>query len=760
MSLLIYQIKNIYYQLKIKNMDIEYKNENNVYTWSGTFAGRKIEVQFGKVAGQADSACTFRYGDTVVLSTVVMGKEPREGIDFFPLLVDYVEKLYAGGKIKGSRFVKREGKPSDESVLLARMVDRSIRPLFDENLRLDVQNVLTPLSFDHENDPDILSINASSVSLFVSCIPWPKTIDPIAAVRVGYVDDKFVINPTYEERERATLDIVVSATRDKIVMIETIANEVSEDLFVQALEFAFPYINELIDFYIEIRDKIGAEKYPVPEAIDEVPQDLKQKVDEYLQKNLDKVWGLKTKRERSQAIGELMDRLREEFAENPAISGDDLKSALKYADKVFGKMVRKRILETNSRIDGRKFDEIRSLSVEVGILPRTHGSALFSRGETQALSTVTLGAPSAEQVLDTLEEEGTKRYMHHYNFPGYSVGEVQPMRFPSRREIGHGALAEKALLPVIPDKDKFPYAIRVVTDILSSNGSTSMASVCGSTLSLMDAGVPIKKPVSGIAMGLITNPDNPYSDFRILTDLQGEEDHYGDMDFKVAGTKDGITAVQLDVKLPGLSMEMVKETLHQAKQARLRILEAMLSVIPEPRSELSPYAPRIYTLRINPDKIKDVIGPKGKVISEIINETGVTIDIDDDGLVMVTSNDPEAAQKAIDWVKNITREVKVGEVFQGKVTRIMDFGAFVEILPQQQGLVHISELAPFRVENVKDVVKVGDIIPVKVIEIDSEGRINLSLKQTNYEYPPEVLAKAKKNHNNNFHSNRRNNKHH
>ncbi len=722
-------------------MDTQYENNGNIHKWSGEFAGKKMEIEFGRLAGQTDAACTFKYGDTVVLSTVVMSKEEREGIDFFPLLVEYVEKLYAGGKIKGSRFVKREGKPSDESILLSRMVDRSVRPLFADGLRFDVQNVLTPLSFDHENDPDIISINASALSLFVSRIPWPKTTDPISAVRVVKIGDEFFINPDYEQRNQSTLDVVVAATRDKIVMIETISNEETEEVFLEALKFALPYINELIDLYIEIRDKIGVEKAVVPEPVDVLDDSFKSQIDSFLDKNIDRMWGIKTKKERSEVLSDIMDDFKNSFSDR--LSGEELDLAVKYAKDALGKAVRRKILSSNTRIDGRGFDDIRPLSAEVGILPRTHGSALFSRGETQALTTVTLGAPSEEQVLDTLEEEGTKRYMHHYNFPAYSVGEVQPTRFPSRREIGHGALAEKALVPVIPDKDSFPYAIRVVTDIMSSNGSTSMASVCGSTLSLMDAGVPIKKPVSGIAMGLITNPDDTYNDYRILTDLQGEEDHYGDMDFKVTGTKDGMTAVQLDVKIPGLSLEMVEKILMQAKSARMRILDVMLSTIPEPRKDMSPYAPRIYTIKINPDKIKDVIGPKGKVINEIIDETGVTIDIDDNGLVMVTSNDQQAAEKAVDWVKNITREVKVGEVFQGKVARIMDFGAFVEILPQQQGLVHISELAPFRVESVKDVVKVGDIIPVKVIEIDSEGRINLSLQQTDYEYPEELLEKAR-----------------
>ena len=699
--------------------------------------GKTLTIEHGRVALQADGAVTVRYGDTVVLATAVVSEKERDTIDYFPLLVDYDEKLYAAGKIKGSRFIKREGRPSDDAFLTARMVDRAIRPLFDNRMRRDVQAYLATLSFDQENDPDILLLNAASAALAISPIPWAG---PVAGVRVGRVGGEWVLNPTYKAREESDLDVVVTGTAEKIQMIEASGRQVSEAVMLEAIEFGWKHLRKLLAFLMEVHQQVGVKKREdlMPEYTDEDKAHdamLEDKARSLLGGKIPALLTAETKEARASLEQQYKEELEEAFKTDNAITKEDKAKIADILEKLWAEAVTERLFKGGLRVDGRRVDEIRSLNVEVGVLPRTHGSALFTRGETQALSAVTLGAPSMEQTLDTMEESGKKRYMHHYNFPGFSVGEVTPLRGPSRREIGHGALAEKAIVPVLPkDREKFPYAIRVVSDIMSSNGSSSMASTCGSSLSLMDAGVPIEAAVAGIAMGLWTTKDE--SQYKILTDLQGIEDHEGGMDFKVAGTKDGITAIQLDVKVSGLTMPMITETLAAARDARLKILDAMNAIIAVPRPELSPYAPRIYTLQINPDRIRDVIGPGGKMINEIIAKTGVQIDIEDSGLVMVTAVNQEGAEKAIEWIKNLTREVKAGELFQGKVTRIMDFGAFVEVLPKQEGLVHISQLAPYHVNRVEDIVNIGDTVPVKVIEIDELGRINLSLKDTDFNFPP------------------------
>ena len=662
--------------------------------WALQLGGRELSIETGTLAKQASGSVTARYGDTVVLATAVMSKEMSKITGYFPLMVDYEERYYAAGKIKGSRFIKREGRPSDDAVLSGRAVDRTVRPLFDSRMRNEVQVIVTTLSYDGENDPDLVAMIAASAALTLSDIPWNG---PIGSVRVGLQDGQLVLNPTTEERKTSALDLLVSGTKEKINMIEAGAQEVTEERIGAALEFGFEAIRKIALFLEDIRQEAGKEKRAAAllQGSDEFEADIRAQVEAYA----------KEKYPDQKYLAELLSIL---------------------VDEVSDEAVHMNILEKGIRPDGREVTEIRKITCDVGILPRTHGTGLFTRGETQALTVTTLGAPGDQMVVDTMETDEKKHYMHFYNFPPYSVGEVRPMRGPGRREVGHGALAEKALVPVLPSKEEFPYTILLVSEVLESNGSSSMASTCGSTLSLMDAGVPIKKPVAGIAMGVITGKDGSY---KVLSDIQGLEDHYGDMDFKVAGTKDGITAMQMDVKIDGLTPVMLQGALAQAREGRLFIMEKMLSVIPEPRAEMSPYAPRIITLHINPEKIRDVIGPGGKMINQIIDETGVSIDIEDDGSVFITSADETSARKAVEWVMNITREVKAGELFQGRVTRIMNFGAFVEVLPNQEGLVHISELADQRVEKVEDIVKIGDVIPVIVREIDAQGRINLSHKQ-------------------------------
>ncbi len=714
---------------------------NNVYSKEIEWAGRKLKIQKGFLANQATSSLTVQYGDTVVLATVVRSKQKREDIDYFPLMVDYEEKLYAVGKIKGSRFIKREGRPTDEAILNARMIDRAIRPLFNEKDRNEIQVVLSILSSDQENVPAIVSLVAATFALYLSPLDWQG---PISGVRIGRVNGELIVNPTYEERDEGDLDLIVAGTDEKIIMLEAGAKEVNEDDMFEAMEFAKQQIASVLRFMEEVKKELPQKEKVLIEELEEEKDESLILMEKFLAENIEKYLfdtSLETKNKRKQQVENLKEATENFLLEN-GIEAEDVKKLLKKTDKYIDKAVTEGILEREQRVDGRKLNEIRELSSYVSILPRTHGSGLFNRGQTQVLSVVTLGAPGEEQHLDGMDEEGIKRYMHHYNFPPFSVGETGFMRGPSRRDIGHGALAEKALLPVLPDKEEFPYTIRVVSEVLSSNGSSSMGAVCGSSLSLMDAGVPIKKAVAGIAMGLASNKD--MSKWKVLTDLQDMEDGDGGMDFKVAGTKDGITAIQLDTKTLGLNSEIVKETLNRAKEARLQILEVMNKVIKEPRKELSPYAPRVISFKINPNKIRDVIGPGGKMINEIISETGVTIDIEDDGTVFIASASPEALDKAVKWVKEITHDVVVGEVFQGKVTRILNFGAFVEILPNQEGMVHISELSYNHTNKVEDVVKVGDIIPVKVIEIDKMGRINLSLKATQ-------PRPKKENKNNNFH---------
>ena len=688
-------------------------------------------MEAGLLAGQANGAVTVRYGDTVVLATAVMSKEASRISGYFPLMVDFEERYYAAGKIKGSRFIKREGRPSDDAILSGRVVDRTIRPLFNSRMRNDVQVVLTVLSYDGENDPDILSVIAASTALSISNIPWNG---PVAAVRVGQMNSELILNPVNGEVAEGKLDLVISGTKDKINMIEAGAKEVPEAELLKAFEFSFEAIKKIADFISHIQKEAGNPKAE-PALIQGSPE-FENKVKEILlSAGLAEVLYGKDKKaviEKTEAIKEkIKSYVRENFSDYKEIEKME-EVAEQIFEEASDEIVHRNILEKEQRPDGRKLDEIRRIDCRVGILPRTHGTGLFTRGETQALTVTTLGSPGDEQIIDTMEVDMKKRYIHLYNFPPYSVGEVKPMRGPGRRDIGHGALAEKALLPVLPSKDEFPYTILLVSEILSSNGSSSMASTCGSTLSLMDAGVPIKRPVAGIAMGIIVDPqlttDNKQQ-FKILTDIQGLEDHYGDMDFKVAGTEMGITAMQMDVKVEGITTEMLEAALSQAGKARAEIMQKMLSVIPAPKTEMSQYAPRIIVLKINPEKIRSVIGPGGKIINAIIDETGVQIDIEDDGSVFITSPDSTSAQKAKQWIDNLTHEVKVGELFNGKITRLMNFGAFAEILPGQEGLIHISELADYRVNKVEDIVKIGDVVPVKVIEIDHMGRINLSLRQ-------------------------------
>jgi polyribonucleotide nucleotidyltransferase len=676
-------------------------------------AGRRLSIETGRVAEQANGAVVLRQGDSVVLSTAVMSKEPRVGVDFFPLTCDYEEKLYAVGKIPGA-FMRREGRPSETAILASRLTDRPLRPLFPDMFRLDVQVVSTVLSADQESDPTILSINGASTALVISDIPWAG---PVGAVRMGFLDGALVVNPPTSRMADSELDLVVAGTADAILMVEAGAKGVTEKTVVDALQMAHEAIKQLCAAQVELQQQIGKPKYQYTPP--SYPEQMVEVVSEYLALRLDQAAFGPDKAVREASTDELRKKtiaeLGERFPEHVEILG-------KLFDKKLKDRVRERIVDEGVRIDGRGLKDVREITVEVGVLPRTHGSGLFTRGQTQALTIATLGSMSDKQKLDGLGLEEFKRYMHHYNFPPFSVGEARPLRGPGRREIGHGALAERALLAVIPSVEEWPYTMRLVSEILSSNGSTSMASVCGSTLSLMDAGVPIKAPVAGIAMGLVTREGK----FAVLTDIQGVEDNLGDMDFKVAGTKDGITALQMDIKIKGLPHEILAQALEQAREARLFVLDKMLAVLPEPRAELSAYAPRITTIHINPDKIRDIIGPGGKMIRKITEETGAQIDVEDDGSVFIAAADREAGQRAIDWIKGLTDEIEVGRIYRGKVVRIMPFGAFVEVLPNQDGLVHISKLTDHRVERVEEVANVGDEIVVKATEVDSQGRLNLS----------------------------------
>ncbi|MEX0649714.1 MAG: polyribonucleotide nucleotidyltransferase [Candidatus Andersenbacteria bacterium] len=687
---------------------------------SGRVGGQELKISTGELAKQAGGSVLVQFGETVVLGTATMGRPLYPDGNFLPLLVEYEEKFYAAGKIKGSRFIKREGRPTDDAILTARLIDRSIRPLFPKGMINDVQVVLTVLSYDGENDADVAAMIAACAALTISDVPWAG---PLAATRVGRVDGRFVINPTVEEREVSDLDLLLAGNGSDVAMIECGAKEVVEEEMLNAIEEGQKAIGVIVGLIQELHSKVGKSKRDpiLMEKHEEKTTRVQELAREVLAVKLDEA---KTKEEIGQAertaaehvVTQLTEEEKEEFSESL------IRTAI---HELHGSIARDRTIKEGVRTDGRGLEEVRSLYIRTGILPRTHGSGLFQRGDTQILTTLTLGGPGDMQIIDSMEMEGKKRYIHYYNFPAFSVGETKPNRGPGRREIGHGALAERALVPVLPDKEEWPYTMLLVSEVLESHGSSSMGSICGSSLALMDGGVPIKKAVAGVAMGLMTDGKGNH---RILTDIAGMEDEKGDMDFKIAGTKDGITALQMDIKVSGLTREILGEALAQAKRGRLHIMEAMNQVLDAPRPDLSPYAPRIHTMRIPVEKIGDLIGPRGKHINEIIEETGVEIDIEDDGLVSITTNDPQALQKAIDWVKNLTREIKAGERFEGKVTRIMDFGAFVEIVPNVEGLVHISQFREEHVRDIHDVAKVGDIIPVIVVEIDAMGRINLSHK--------------------------------
>lgn len=695
------------------------------------WGNRDLIIEAGQLAGLANGSCKVQYGDTVVLATACMSREPRAGVSFFPLSVEYRENLYAVGKISGSRFIKREGRPSDEAILTARIIDRSLRPLFDERMRNDIQVVISVLSLDEKNDPDLPGLIGAVCALHLSDIPFNGRL---AAAAVSIMEDGTqVLNPSFEEKLKAQANLFVSNTGDQVVMIETDAKEIVEDASYSAIEFALKNSTPVLELLDQIKKELGKPKKEIiePQYTEEEQASRKtteEKVSNFMQGALSRLIGIADKSERRTVEHQFIYELKK------LLTPEEKGYGLEYYDVLLSQAARDLVIEKGERIDGRKPDEIRPLGAMIDVLPRTHGSAIFQRGETQVLSVVTLASPGAEQILDGMEVEGKKRYMHHYNFPGFSVGETSPFRGPSRRDIGHGSLAEKALEPMIPPKEDFPYTIRVVSEVLSSNGSSSQASACGSTLALMAAGVPIKKPVAGIAIGLITSEDKLKE--VILTDIQGVEDHAGDMDFKVAGTADGITAIQLDIKLGGISMNVVKQALVAAKTARLAILSEIASVIPAPRKELSQYAPRIEKLQINPDKIRELIGPGGKVINGIIDETGVAIDIEDSGLVYVTSEDAEQMKIALKMIQGITKEVMIGEIYEGKVTQIVrdrmrgnDVGAIVQLTPNIDGMVHISAIANERVNKIEDYIKVGDVVKVKVMGIDKEkGRIELSRK--------------------------------
>jgi polyribonucleotide nucleotidyltransferase len=677
-------------------------------------AGRTLSIRVGEFAQQANGAVSVQYGNTVVLVTVCSSSEPREGADFVLLTVDYEERLYAAGKIPGS-FIRREGRPTEEAVITSRLIDRSLRPLLSKEFHYDVQVVATVLSVDQENDPDICALIGASAALTLSDIPFSG---PISAVHVGYLNDALVVNPPLAQIENSLLDLIVASTSEDIVMVEAGAKEISEGVLVGAIKLGREANQEVIRLQEEIQQTHGKTK--VRTESKELAPELSSQVSSMLGERLSQVLEEPEKLQRDKALTSLREEVKSKLVES--FPENDIKVTFETQLKA---TVRGKILQTRQHVDGRQTKEIRPISCQVGILPRTHGSGLFARGETQVLTITTLGSTSREQLLDGLGLEETKRFMHHYNFPPFSTGEVKRIGTTGRREIGHGALVERAITPVLPSEADFPYTIRLVSEVLSSHGSTSMASACASTLSLMDAGVPIKAPVAGIAMGLVTGRDGSYV---ILTDIVGMEDAYGDMDFKVAGTARGVTALQLDIKLQGISYDILAEGLDQAREARLEILRKMGLAIDASRSELSPYAPRMYEITIDPSKIGSVIGPGGRIIRSIIEETKTTIDINNDGKVLVGSPNEEAAQKAIKIIQDLTREVEQGEIYTGKVTRLFNFGAMVEILPGKEGLVHISELADYHVPQVEDVVKVGDEVMVKVIGIDGSGRINLSRK--------------------------------
>ena len=692
-------------------------------SYSMELGGRTLTLEFGKYAEQASGSCFVRYGDTCVLTTCTVAKTPRPGIDFFPLSVDFEEKLYSVGHIPGS-WNRREGRPAEKAILTSRLIDRPLRPLFPKGMRHDVSVVATVMSVDTNNIPDIPAMIGASASLAVSEIPWAG---PIGAVNIGYVDGEYIVNPNDEQREESLLNLTVAGTSEAVLMVEAGAKEVSEEVMLGGILFAHEEIKKIVELINTIVAEIGKEKKEFPLVLP--GEDVKAAVREYA---MDKVkWMFETfdRSERNAREEQVKAEVAEHFAEQ--FEGREVE----VGDALYGlqkEVMRRHIIDEGVRPDGRKLTEVRPIWCEVGVLPRPHGSAVFTRGQTQVMTVATLAPVSEKQIIDGIGTEDSKRYMHHYNFPGYSTGEAKPIRSPGRREIGHGALAERALLPMIPPVEEFPYCLRLVSEVMSSNGSTSQASVCGSTLALMDAGVPIKRPVAGVAMGLIKDVENT-GKVAVLTDIQGLEDFLGDMDFKVAGTAQGITAIQMDIKIKGIDEAILRQALAQAHDGRMHILDKMLDTLPAPRPHLSRYAPKIIHFFINPEKIGEVVGPRGKMINKIIEETGVKIDIEDDGSVFIATTDDAAAQKARSIIEGIVRELKVGDVFTGKVARIMSFGAFVEYAPGKDGMIHISKLANGRVDKVEDVVKIGDELECKVAEIDSQGRINLIRNDIQYD---------------------------
>jgi polyribonucleotide nucleotidyltransferase len=697
------------------------------HIWKAVLGDRDVELKVGPLAQQAHGAVLIQEGETVLLATAVVSDKPRDGVDFMPLMVDYEEKFYAAGKINGSRYIKREGRPSDGAVLTSRLIDRAIRPLFPKSFRRDVQVIVTVLSIDEDNDPDTLAITAASAALIkAETAPFQG---PVGAVRIGRIDNQLIVNPKRSDMDKSDLDLVVAGTSERVMMIEAGANEVPDDVLYEAIELAQRELQSVV----KAQEELAASKEIHVTVEEEAADAAYELVKSHLGSEINNVADQIIRGERQAAFDALKEKalveLEGQMKQNEILAG---------LEKVYFKRLRANILENDKRPDGRAITEIRQIWCDSSLLPRTHGSAVFTRGESQSLSIVTLASPGAKQMIDTMDQDGEKRYMHHYNFPPYSTGETSPLRGAGRREIGHGALAERALMPMIPDEESFPYTIRVVSEILSSNGSTSMAATCGSTLSLMDAGVPLKKPVSGIAMGLITNHDA--SEYKVLSDLQGLEDFCGDMDFKIAGTADGITAVQMDTKIKGLTMEIIRQTVTQAKEGRAQILAKMLEHLPEPRADLSKYAPRIVSVKINPEKIGELIGPGGKMINKIIDSCGgkevTNIDIEDTGLVMITSNDPEMAQKAIAAVEGIGKDVQIGEEFDGEVVGVVnnrdtgkEIGALVEISPTKTGMVHISEISWNHIAKIADALTIGQKVRVKVLDVDpARGKIGLSIR--------------------------------
>jgi polyribonucleotide nucleotidyltransferase len=700
--------------------------------------GKKITVETTNWTEQSSGSCLVRCGDTMVMVNATLSPFTREGIDFFPLTVEYEEKFYAAGKIYGSRFLKRESRPTDEAILTSRIIDRAIRPLFPKDFKKEVQVIVTCLSWDGENDPDILGMIGASFALSISNIPWAG---PLASIRVNRVNGEFVFNPTYEQRKAGDMDLTfagIEKDNDILInMIEMGSNEVSEKDFLDAYEVAKKELKKIVDFQIKAQKKIGKTKDIFEPAVE---LDVENEIKEWLGDKLEKAIDSAPAGEKNLGATEILKQEAIKYLAEKFPGEGKEKQVLAYFEKEIERIIIKNIIEKDKRPDGRKSTDIRPLSCEVGVLPRTHGSGVFFRGLTRVLSILTLGGPGDQQILEGMEIVGKKRFMHHYNFPPFSSGETAPMRGPKRREIGHGALVEKALLPMIPDPEKFPYTIRIVSEVVSSNGSTSQASVCAATVALMDAGVPIKAPVAGISVGLAK--DEQTGKYKVLTDIQGPEDHYGDMDFKVAGTRNGITAIQMDIKIDGIDKKIMEEALSRAKDARFKILDIIKEQIDGPRKELSQYAPKIYSLMINPSKIGEVVGPKGSMINKIIEECGgVAIDIEDSGLVCITGQNQADVDKAANWIKGLVEEVEVGKIYQGTVRKIMDFGAFVDILGGQSGLVHISKFVPQRIDKVTDVVKEGDKIPVKVTGIDDQGRINLSALDAGFK--PENEPKTK-----------------